>query len=87
MFRDIYRVTKTIGDYYRIYSMIIILNIGFIASVRCGLFKMSNVSHLTMVLPLLLKLDKTLIVSNNGSKQDKPSNVWRSQKRFRFNLV
>jgi hypothetical protein len=67
--------------------MIIILNIEFIASVRCGLFKMSNVSHLTMVLPLLLKLDKALIVSNNGSKQDKPSNVWRSQKMSKFNLV
>jgi hypothetical protein len=67
--------------------MIIILNIGFITNVRCGLFKMSNVSHLTMVLPLLLKLDKALIVSNNGSKQNKPINVWRSQKRFKFNLV
>jgi hypothetical protein len=44
-------VTKTIGDNYRIYSLIIILNAGIVASVRCGLFKMSNVIHLSMFLP------------------------------------
>jgi len=43
-------VTKTIGDNYRIYSLIITYA-GIVASVRCGLFKMSNVSHLTMLLP------------------------------------
>jgi hypothetical protein len=48
-------VTKTIGDDYRIYNLIIILNAGFVASVRCGLFKMSNMSHL----PMLLSLDTT----------------------------
>jgi hypothetical protein len=45
-------VTKTIRDNYRICSLIIILNVGIVASVRCGLFKMSNVSHLTMLLPM-----------------------------------
>jgi hypothetical protein len=44
-------VTKTIGDNYRIYSLVIILNARSIANVRCGLFKMSNMSHLTMFLP------------------------------------
>jgi hypothetical protein len=39
-------VTKTIGDNYKIYSLIIILNAGIIASVRCELFKMSNMSHI-----------------------------------------
>ncbi len=57
MFRDIYRVgllifvTKTIRDNYKIYSLIIILNGGIVVNVRCGLFKMSNMSHLTMFLP------------------------------------
>jgi hypothetical protein len=57
MFRDIYRVvllifvTKTIRDNYKIYSLIIILNAGIVVNVRCGLFKMSNMSHLTMFLP------------------------------------
>jgi hypothetical protein len=45
-------VTKTIEDNYRIYSLIIILNVVIIASVRCRFFKMSNVSHLTMLLPM-----------------------------------
>jgi hypothetical protein len=45
-------VTETIRDNYRIYSLIIILNVGIVASVRCKLFKMSNVSHLTMLLPM-----------------------------------
>ncbi len=44
-------MTKTIRDNYTIYSLIIILNARIIANVRCGLFKMSNVSHLTMLLP------------------------------------
>jgi hypothetical protein len=44
-------VTKTIGDNYRIYSLIIILNAAIVANVRCGLFKMSNMRHLTMFLP------------------------------------
>jgi hypothetical protein len=44
-------VTKTIGDNYRIYSLIIILNVGIVVNIRCGLFKMLNVSHLTMLLP------------------------------------
>jgi hypothetical protein len=44
-------VTKTIGDNYKIYSLIIILNTRIVASVRCELFKMSNVSHLPMLLP------------------------------------
>jgi hypothetical protein len=33
---------------YRIYILIIILNVQIVASVRCEIFKMSNVSHLTM---------------------------------------
>jgi hypothetical protein len=45
-------VTKTIGDNYRSYSLIIILNVGIVACVRCGLFKISNVSHQTMLLPI-----------------------------------
>jgi hypothetical protein len=44
-------VTKTIEDNYRIYNLIIILNAGIVASVRCGLFKMSNMINLTMLLP------------------------------------
>jgi hypothetical protein len=44
-------LTKNIRDNYRIYSLIIILNVGIVANVRCGFFKMSNVSHLTMFLP------------------------------------
>jgi hypothetical protein len=44
-------VTKTIRDNYRIYSLIIILNARIVASVRCGFFKMSNVSQITMLLP------------------------------------
>jgi hypothetical protein len=44
-------VTETIGDNHKIYSLIIILNAGIVDSVRCGVFKMSNVSHLTMLLP------------------------------------
>ncbi len=44
-------VTKTLGHNYRIYSMIIIFNAGIVANIRCGLFKMLNVSHLTMFLP------------------------------------
>jgi hypothetical protein len=43
-------MTKTIGDNYRIYNLLIILNARIIASVRCGLFKMSNVNHLIMLL-------------------------------------
>jgi hypothetical protein len=38
-------------DNYKIYSLIIILNTKIVASVRCGLFKMSNVSQPTMLLP------------------------------------
>jgi hypothetical protein len=44
-------MTKTIGGNYRIYSLIIILNAKIVVSVKCGLFNMSNVSHLTMLLP------------------------------------
>jgi hypothetical protein len=44
-------VTKTIGDNYRIYNLIIILNAKIVVNVRCGLFKMSSMSHLTMFLP------------------------------------
>jgi hypothetical protein len=44
-------VAKTIGDNYMIYSLIIILNEGIVINVRYGLFKMSNVNHLTMLLP------------------------------------
>jgi hypothetical protein len=44
-------VTKTIRDNCRIYSLIIILYARIVASVRCGFFKMSNVNHLTMLLP------------------------------------
>jgi hypothetical protein len=55
MFIYIYRVlifvTKTIGDNYKIYSLIIIWNAWIVTSVRCGLFKISNVIHLTMLLP------------------------------------
>jgi hypothetical protein len=50
MFRDIYRVSKTIRDNYRIYSLIIILNGKIVVNVRCEFFKMSNMSHLTMFL-------------------------------------
>ncbi len=32
--------------------MINIINVGVVVNVRCGFFKMSNVSHLTMFLPL-----------------------------------
>jgi len=45
-------VTKIIRDNYRIYNLIIILNAEIIAIVRCILFKMSNVSHLTILLPM-----------------------------------
>jgi hypothetical protein len=31
--------------------LIIILNVGIVANVRCGFFKMSNVNHITMLLP------------------------------------
>jgi hypothetical protein len=44
-------VTKTIGDNHKIYSLIIILNVRIIVSVRCGVLKLSNLSHLTMLLP------------------------------------
>jgi len=47
-------VTKNIGDNYKIYNLIIILNARIVVNVRCGLFKMSNVSHLTMLLPTRL---------------------------------
>jgi hypothetical protein len=43
-------VTKTIGDKYIIYSLIIILDVIIVVGVRCGLSKMSNVNHLTMLL-------------------------------------
>jgi len=43
-------VTKTKGDKYRIYSLIIILNVRIVANVRCGFFRISNMSHLTMLL-------------------------------------
>jgi hypothetical protein len=36
---------KIIGGNYKIYSLIIILNVRIVASVRCGLYKMSNMSH------------------------------------------
>jgi len=45
-------VTKIIGDNYRIYDLIIILNVEIVTIVRCRLFKMSNVSHLTILLPM-----------------------------------
>jgi hypothetical protein len=45
-------VTKTIGDNYRIYSLIIILNVEIVAGVRCRFFKMSNVGYLTMLLTM-----------------------------------
>jgi len=45
-------VTKTIGDNYRIYSLIIILNAGIVASVGCGLFKMSICETPTRVFTL-----------------------------------
>ncbi len=45
-------MTKTIGDNYRIYNLIIILNVRIVASVRCRFFKMSNVNHLTRLLPM-----------------------------------
>jgi hypothetical protein len=41
---------QNIGDNYRIYNLIIILNVKIVVSVRCGLFKMSNMNHLTMFL-------------------------------------
>ncbi len=43
-------MTKTIGDKYIIYSLIIILDVIIVVGVRCGLSKMSNVNHLTMLL-------------------------------------
>ncbi len=45
-------VTKIIGDNYRIYDLIIILNVEIVTIVRCRLFKMSNVNHLTILLPM-----------------------------------
>jgi hypothetical protein len=44
-------MTKTIRDNYKIYSLIIILDARIVASVRCGLFKISNMNLLTMLLP------------------------------------
>jgi hypothetical protein len=44
-------MTKIIRDNYKIFSFIIILHARIVASVRCGLFKISNVNHLTVLLP------------------------------------
>ncbi len=43
-------MTKTIGDNDRIYSLIIVLNVKIVTNVRCGLFNITNLSHLTMLL-------------------------------------
>jgi hypothetical protein len=36
---------------------------------------------------LCVNLIKVFIASNNGNKQNKPNNMWRSQRRFRLNLA
>jgi hypothetical protein len=59
-------VTKTIGDNYRTYSLIIILNEGIVTNVRCGFFKMSNMSHLTMLLPNMVHINALKIMAVDG---------------------
>ncbi len=61
-------MTKTIGDNYRIHSLIIILNARIVASVRCGLFKMSNMNHLTMLLFLKSNTCGTLVQISSMNK-------------------
>jgi hypothetical protein len=45
-------MTKSIKDNYNIYSLIITIIIKKKVGVKCGFFKMSKVSHLTMLLPM-----------------------------------
>jgi hypothetical protein len=47
-------VVKNISDDYRIYSSIICAIAGIVANVKCEVFKMSKVSHITMFLPSLI---------------------------------
>jgi hypothetical protein len=59
-------VTKTIGDNYRTYSLIIILNVGIVTNVKCGFFKMSNMTHLTMLLPNMVRINAPKTMAANG---------------------
>ncbi len=43
-------MTKSIGDNYRIYSLILIIIVGIVINVKMWNFKMSKVSHLIMFL-------------------------------------
>jgi hypothetical protein len=61
---------KNIRNNYRIYSLMIILMIINLASIRCGLFKMSKMKHLTVLLPLItiltmMPMDKIPIFNIN----------------------
>jgi hypothetical protein len=47
-------VTKHIKDNYKIYSLIIIIIERIVIIVRCGVFKISKVNHLTMFLPMCI---------------------------------
>ncbi len=49
-------------------------------------FIMDTKSQMKTTLPWT-NVIKTLIASNNGSKQDKASNLWRTQRRWRFNFT
>jgi hypothetical protein len=44
-------VTKNIGDIYKIYSLIIIINAGIFTSVRYELLKILKMSDIIMLLP------------------------------------
>jgi hypothetical protein len=47
-------VKKNISDDYRIYNSIINTIARIVANVKCEVFKMSKVSHVTMFLPFLI---------------------------------
>jgi hypothetical protein len=47
-------VTKHIKDNYKIYSLIIIIIARIVTSVKCGVFKISKVNHLIMLLPMFI---------------------------------
>jgi hypothetical protein len=73
------------GVHYRIYSLIIII-IEKNCSVRCGIFKMSNVSHLTMLLPLvsLLVRLKLSIYPNKNNLGANTNKGWLQVKVAQF---
>ncbi len=86
MFDDILKnsppipLIKSIRDNYNIYSLIIVINARLLGDVTCGFFKMSKLSHLTILLPCgkFLQLDKRkkvkcesyerFFLGNNGPK-------------------